>query len=52
MSREKLLSSYELHKLVEKVEDNFSDFYKIFCDGVMYALIYLGIMTIKALNSR
>ena len=35
MSREKLLSSYELHKLVEKVEDNFSDFYKIFCDGVM-----------------
>ena len=30
-----MLTNYEYQKLVEKVDDNFSDFYKIFCDGVM-----------------
>ena len=31
MNREGLLSSYEYHKLIERVEDNFLEFYRIFC---------------------
>ena len=29
------MSSYEYYKLVEKLDDNFNDFYKIFCEGVL-----------------
>ena len=36
MNKDRILSSYEYHKLLEKVDDNFNDFYRIFCDGVMY----------------
>lgn len=32
---EKLLRIYEYSKLIEKCEENFSEFYRIFCEGVM-----------------
>jgi hypothetical protein len=35
MNRERLLSNYEHHKLMDKVEDNFSEFYRLFCEGLM-----------------
>ena len=49
MNRENLLSSYEYHKLLEKLEDNFSEFYKIFCEGVVYSS-YNSVITIMKVS--
>lgn len=35
MVQEKLLKKYEYTKLCERCEDNFVEFYRIFCEGVM-----------------
>lgn len=32
---EKSLRNYEYRKLIEKCEENFSEFYRIFCEGVL-----------------
>lgn len=35
MHKDKLLRNYEYYKLSEKLEENFTEFYRLFCDGVM-----------------